>query len=238
MCTLTFIPKGETEFIITSNRDEAVVRKTIPPRVYIQNGIKLLFPKDELAGGTWIGASSKKRLICLLNGGFKPHVRKNEYRKSRGVVVTDLLKAESTVAAIEVYDLSDIEPFTIVTIDWSETLKLYQLVWDGKKKHFSELESNSPHIWSAAMLYTDEMKNLRKEWFASFLKEKNLHPQALLNFHKNAGIGNQNTDLQIDRGFLKTVSITQIHKKDEHLDLHYENLLNGEIEKSTESFSG
>src|SRR5690554_4635530 len=105
MCTLTFIPKTAVEFIITSNRDEAVVRKTIPPRAYIQDGIKLLFPKDELAGGTWIGASSKKRLICLLNGGFKPHVRKSEYRKSRGIVVTDLLKADTTVTAIEAYDL-------------------------------------------------------------------------------------------------------------------------------------
>jgi len=238
MCTLTFIPKTAVEFIITSNRDEAVVRKTIPPRAYIQDGIKLLFPKDELAGGTWIGASSKKRLICLLNGGFKPHVRKSEYRKSRGIVVTDLLKADTTVTAIEAYDLIDIEPFTIVTVDWSEKLKLYQLVWDGSKKHFSELNSNSPHIWSAAMLYTDEMKALRKDWFTSFLKEKNLHPEALLDFHKNAGIGNQNTDLQIDRGFLKTVSITQIHKKNERIDVHYENLLNGEVEKSTEHFSG
>ena len=53
------------------------------------------FPKDAAAGGTWIGVSEKKRLICLLNGGFTAHTREESYRLSRGVVVTQLLSAEN-----------------------------------------------------------------------------------------------------------------------------------------------
>ena len=55
----------------------------------------MIFPKDELAGGTWIGASEKNTVICLLNGGFQNHKRQPEYRHSRGVVVKDFLKSES-----------------------------------------------------------------------------------------------------------------------------------------------
>src|SRR5690606_27855602 len=75
MCTLTFIPKGNFDFIITSNRDEASFRKTLPPKTYVVDGEKLVYPKDEVAGGTWIGVSSRNRLVCLLNGGFIAHER-------------------------------------------------------------------------------------------------------------------------------------------------------------------
>ena len=63
MCTLTFIPIENDGFILTSNRDEAPGRNTIEPKRYQEGGTELLFPKDELAGGTWIGVSDKKRLV-------------------------------------------------------------------------------------------------------------------------------------------------------------------------------
>ena len=77
MCTVTVIPKINSElgFILTSNRDEAADREALPPEFYMEKEIKMLYPKDKLAGGTWIGISEKNRLICLLNGEFKPHVR-------------------------------------------------------------------------------------------------------------------------------------------------------------------
>ncbi|MFD2433530.1 NRDE family protein [Mesonia maritima] len=83
MCTITFIPllKEEKGFVVTSNRDESANRKTLPPKVVEEKGVKLLYPKDEVAGGTWIGASGKKRLICLMNGAFKPHQRKSLTRQ-------------------------------------------------------------------------------------------------------------------------------------------------------------
>ena len=69
MCTVTYLPLGDHNFILTSNRDVAPKRETTPPKEYNEVGVKLTYPKDKLAGGTWIGVSEKKRLICLLNGG-------------------------------------------------------------------------------------------------------------------------------------------------------------------------
>ena len=92
MCTVTFISKSDSDFILTSNRDEAPGRDTFPPEIYLEEGVRLLYPKDAVASGTWIGVSERKRAITLMNGGFVAHDRKSFYRKSRGVVVKDFLK--------------------------------------------------------------------------------------------------------------------------------------------------
>jgi len=223
MCTVTFVPKSNSDFILTSNRDEAPGRKTLSPEVYTINGVELLFPKDELAGGTWIGASKRKRLICLMNGGFAAHERKEKYRMSRGIIVTDLLTSENAVAEIETYNFKGIEPFTIIMVDWKNSLHLYELVWDGIKAHFSE-KSLEAQIWSSSLLYTEAMKEEREKWFSRFLQEnKNPSQKELLGFHKTAGKGNIETNLVMDRVFVKTKSITQIVHSG-ITDMRYEDL--------------
>ncbi len=228
MCTVTLIPTQENNFILTSNRDEAINRKTLLPEFYQVNKTRMLFPKDAVAGGTWIGVSDKNTMICLLNGGFEIHERLTSYRQSRGVVVKDLLEADHLQQAILAYDYTGIEPFTIVAANWQSDLELFELVWDGEKKHFRSLEKET-YIWSSSTLYNQKMKTIRKKWFDTFKKE-NIHtPNTLLDFHKNAGIGDKDVDLQIDRGFLKTRSITQIVKNEEELSMRYENLQNKEV---------
>lgn len=228
MCTVTLIPIKENDFILTSNRDEVVNRKTLPPEFYQVNKTRMLFPKDAVAGGTWIGVSDKNTMICLLNGGFEIHERQVSYRQSRGVVVKDLLEADYLENAIEAYNCKGIEPFTIVAANWKSDLLLFEFVWDGHQKHFRTLEKET-HIWSSSTLYTKEMKSLRQGWFDTFENQNIPTTDSLLDFHKNAGIGDKDVDLQIDRSFLKTISITQIVKNDEELSMRYENLQNAEV---------
>jgi hypothetical protein len=223
MCTLTFMPQSEGGFIITSNRDEAPGRETLMPEVYEQDGSRLLFPKDQLAGGTWIGLSDKNRFISLMNGGFTAHERLPEYRMSRGVIVTKLLAANSLLESIENFDFHGIEPFTIIAADWNKELRIFELVWDGKDPHLSE-KPLAPAIWSSSLLYSEEMKKKREQWFANFLFE-HIHPSAeqLLHFHRTAGEGDPKTNLIMDRGFVKTKSITQIVSND-GVEMFYEDL--------------
>lgn len=224
MCTITFIPKSNTDFILTSNRDEAPGRETFPPKIYEEEGVKLLYPKDSVAGGTWIGVSERKRIVCLMNGGFVAHERKPFYRKSRGVVVKDLLKTDDFQKEIEAYDFNDIEPFTAVLVSWSSEIQLFQLVWDGTDYHFSE-EPLAPTIWSSSPLYPEDLKKKREQWFSRFLLET-VRPseEELLKFHKTAGEGDLSSDLIMDRGFIKTKSITQISKQKETVEMRYEDL--------------
>lgn len=226
MCTVTFIAKETNDFILTSNRDEAIDRKTLLPEIYNENGIKMVYPKDEVAGGTWIGVSERKRLVCLLNGGFVAHERKSFYRLSRGVIVKELLAAKDGVKWMEDFEFTDIEPFTIIMIEWQKELKLYELVWDGSNKHLKALKDKTM-IWSSSPLYTESMKNIRETWFSEFLKTQEKEPGRLFDFHLHTGMGNKDVDLQIDRGFLKTVSITQVVKSGETVVLKYRDLKTG-----------
>ena len=224
MCTVSFIPKSNDEFILTSNRDESPNRKTLSPQIYTINGVDLLFPKDEVAGGTWIGASDRKRLICLLNGGFKPHIPKEKYRLSRGVIVTDILTSEDAVKKINSYNFNDIEPFTIILVDYKDRLHLYELVWDGVEKHFTE-KLLLPTIWSSSLLYSKAIKKQRKEWFLEFLNSsETISEKRILNFHKTAGNGNKNSNLVMDRGFVRTKSITSFKKHENDFVMRYEDL--------------
>lgn len=230
MCTLTLMPQPGGGLIITSNRDEAPNRDTLFPDVYEHNGSNLLFPKDTLAGGTWIGVSDKKRFISLMNGGFTAHERKEEYRMSRGIIVTDLLSSDNLLRTINAYDFSGIEPFTIIAADWSVTLMIYELVWDGNDRHLREIPL-APAIWSSSLLYSDDMKRKRETWFSEFLFD-HLSPtqDEILQFHKNAGEGNPETDLIMDRIFVRTKSITQVTIADT-LEMYYEDLQEEKIKR-------
>ena len=219
MCTVTIFYKGNNDFVLTSNRDEAPNRKSIPPKVYDVNSIGMLFPKDELAGGTWIGASEKNRLICLLNGGFAKHHRKDNYQFSRGVIVKDLLASDDVVTKIENYNFTNVEPFTIVIADWNTNLQFFELVWDGETAHFIKLPLKTK-IWSSSTLYSDEMKKERHQWFDDFKADNELTSEMVLKFHSTE---TENTDFGIvmDRGFVKTTSITQVEKTNDVLSMNY-----------------
>ncbi len=229
MCTVTFIPVSTDGFILTSNRDESPGRNTLPPAVYDHQDVGVLYPKDELAGGTWIGASSENRLICLLNGGFKPHEPHGDYRISRGVMVVDLLTAASLVDKIDDYNFEGIEPFTIIAVEWKETLQIHELVWDGVSTHFTE-QPLAPQIWSSSLLYPEEVKKKRERWFSDFLSSNiKASKKDVLGFHKTAGEGNSDNNLIMDRGFVKTKSISQFSLESATTLFRYEDLQTAKI---------
>lgn len=230
MCTVTLIPTNieKKGFVLTSNRDEAANRLAIPPEIYTENGIKLLYPKDKESGGSWIGLSQNSRLICLLNGGFENHVRKAFYRKSRGVILKDLLIAENTDEDIKAYDFEGVEPFTIILVEWKNNLKFVELVWDGEQKHIEDLELTD-HLWSSSPLYTSEMKQLRENWFSELKQNTKISAESIWDFHHTGGSGDKTTDVIMDRGLVKTHSITQVAKNEAEVKMVYEDLLSGKI---------
>ncbi len=230
MCTVTYIPINKTDFILTSSRDVPFAReKALFPKKYLENNVEITYPKDGRASGTWIGHSSKNRLICLLNGGFKNHVSKKLYRKSRGVIVKELLCKDVISSALSEINLDNIEPFTLVIVDWNASinlatsnLQLIEFVWDGSEKHLKNLKQKN-HIWSSSTLYSEETKQLRKDWFAKW-KLKN-YKSDVLGFHHNAGIGNNDVDVIMKREKVGTVSVTQVSKNNDKIKMTYEEII-------------
>ncbi len=234
MCTVTFLPLMNNNFILTSNRDEQRLRETLPPKKYVENGVEMVFPKDKIAGGTWIGTSSKNRLVCVLNGAFKKHVKKKTYKKSRGVIAKEILKEDDFIQYINRLDLKDIEPFTMVIIDWNEEqLNLYELIWDETKKYFTKLK-NEPKIWSSSTLYSNAIKEKRKQWFYKWIVENEFTSDAILNFHHSEN-GDKGQSVLMKRSYVETVSITSVKKQSDLIEMLYEDVVHNQkiIYKST-----
>ncbi|MFD2551911.1 NRDE family protein [Bizionia sediminis] len=224
MCTVTFFPKANGQFIITSNRDELPSRQTVPPKLYNENGVVMLYPKDTVAGGSWIGLASTNRLACLLNGGFKPYKPASTYRLSRGLVVKKVLQASNLSVFLDTCNLQGIAPFTLILVDWNKILQVLELVWDGSQKHVRQVPLK-PTIWSSATLYTDEMKTDRQRWFQIFNKKLDTSAEAIMAFHKTAGNTSKTHSVLLKRKHIETTSITQITYLQTDLKMHYTDLL-------------
>lgn len=223
MCTVTYFPTNKG-YILTSSRDEAVARKTLPIREYLIGDNHLYFPKDELAGGTWIVSDKKNKAACLLNGAFEKHTRKLNYRKSRGLIVLDGFSYPSFQEFADSIDLFEVEPFTLLLLEKENELVFIQLIWDGEQKHIERIETSKPNIWSSSTLYSKEVRDLRRGWFKSLVESHQVEASELLDFHLTKHSDNLQENILMTRGDkLKTVSVTQILFEEEvsmsYLDL-------------------
>jgi hypothetical protein len=229
MCTVTYIPLGKNDFILTSSRDVPFSReRASQPKKYIEENVEMFYPKDGKGGGTWIGTSSKNRLICLLNGGFQYHTSRTEYKKSRGLIVKELLKIDDIRKGLNNINLLDVEQFTLTIVDWNKNLELLEFVWDGKGKHL-KIMSQEPHIWSSSTLYDEGVKQLRQHWFTNWQNTAEISQETILEFHHDAGIGDPHIDLMMDRKMGGTVSITSIKKEQQYITMNYEDVLTKKV---------
>lgn len=209
MCTVTFIPASGSVFL-TSNRDENKLRsRAITPAQYDFGGSRMIYPADPDAGGTWIAAHENGNAIVFLNGARIRHEKNPPYKKSRGLILLDLLRGGDPLHKFECIDLQNIEPFTAVIL---QGMALYQCRWDGSFKESEQLDASLPHIWSSCTLYTEDIIEKRKGWFDQWMIE---HPvptrQEIEHFHLFTGDGDQHNDLRMNRNDRElTVSVTSM----------------------------
>lgn len=228
MCTVTFVPLANNDFMLCSNRDESPNRKTLAPHKHLVNGVEALFPQDALAGGTWIGTSKLARVACIMNGGFEPYNIHQQFAKSRGLIVTEVLSTPSLPQYFDNISLTGIAPFTLLVVLYEKQLELQEYVWDGSQLHTSHLPIETK-IWSSRQLYSPEIAKQREEWFQDFLAQGNLEQEALLTFHKEAGTGDPTSNLVMNRGAVKTTSISRFVKNNEQIQFRYEQIDNGKV---------
>ncbi|MBN2333262.1 MAG: NRDE family protein [Deltaproteobacteria bacterium] len=96
MCTILLAYRVDEEWpiIIGNNRDEALSRTALPPRVF-SNGSRQrwIAPLDLESGGSWWACNQAGLVICLTNRWIdKPA---DETKISRGHLVRDLIQAAS-----------------------------------------------------------------------------------------------------------------------------------------------
>lgn len=227
MCTVSFV-KHHHGFSLTSNRDELSSRPTLAPKIYEEFGQELAYPKDEIAGGTWIATSNKKVSLCLLNGAFKNHQRQLPYNRSRGQVLKERFQFDSNQEFIEHVDLDKVEPFTLLMIDHKNLndIDFQVLVWDEHQKHVSEVNTSKPQIWASATLYSAKQITQRKQWFDDFLiQTQDIDSKSLMKFHTGSFTDDKSEDIIMQRTQdLKTISVSQINVSKHSKSFLYEDL--------------
>lgn len=222
MCTVSFVKTADS-IIITSNRDEKMIRPSaILPQSYNVNNQNLIFPKDPKAGGTWFATNEAGVVLVLLNGAQEKHEVQLPYRKSRGLIVLDVISASSPRASWDVIDLDQIEPFTLVLFQEEQ---LWQLRWNGSEKETIELDINQPHVWSSSTLYPAAVREERAKWFHQYMNEKQqVSVNDMYQFHRYTHNDNQENGLVINRNDeMQTLSITQAVLQQKKVKvLHYD----------------
>jgi len=128
VCTLAFAWQAydEASLVVGANRDEAVGRPSAPPAVR-ERDPSVLMPRDEEAGGTWLGVNEHGVFVAVTNR----HVDLDGER-SRGLLVTDALAASSADEATGAVEREVAEReyagFNLVVADENECVLLE---WDG-----------------------------------------------------------------------------------------------------------
>lgn len=100
MCTLLVATRvwAEVPLLVGANRDELGDRQASPPAVSRQGEILVLAPRDEKAGGTWIGLNGAGVFVGITN---RRGAARDPGRRSRGLLVQDALGCETVAAAAE-----------------------------------------------------------------------------------------------------------------------------------------
>ncbi len=150
MCTvvLAFHLDRDVPVLVAANRDEFLDRPASPPAVRRHWGPPIAAPRDERAGGTWIGINQAGVVACLTNRftGRAPHPA----RASRGEVVplalhgprgadaaTPAQSAAQAAEAVLAAPTRHFNPFHLLLADRAEAL----LVWDdGERRGVVHLE--------------------------------------------------------------------------------------------------
>lgn len=222
MCTLSYFPTKQGEFIFTFSRDESPKRSSTE---VINDAEKaLIYPKDATLGGTWLTLDgAKNRVTCLLNGAFERHERTPPYRLSRGKMVLESLDFEHIEDFFEDYTFGGIEPFTMVVF---EHFKLYEMRWDGTKRHISWLPKMQPRLWSSCTLYDKNIRGQRQTWFDDFLLKNTpdhlITPQSLWQLHEKGGQHDPENAFFMRRSSgVETVSLSQINFSENNLNVKF-----------------
>lgn len=209
MCTVSVLPL-QNGHVFTFSRDEKPERHT--PHFITQQQLahkEIYYAKDSRAGGTWFAADNRGNAAMLFNGAFKKHEKQQGYKKSRGIILLQLITALNMLRFFEEEELKGVEPFSILLF---ENKNLYRLTWDGVSKHITPLLNKTGYIFSSATLYDERIQQQRRLWLADFfIQQQQITSDGIFQFHSGYKSDDKENGLIIERpGSCSTLSISQL----------------------------
>jgi len=138
MCTLVaaFHPDARYPLVVAANRDERLQRPSTPPHLWA-DPLPFLAPRDEQAGGTWLGLNRHNLFVGVTNRfGVTPEPQ----RTSRGQLVLSALRSPD--AASLHHTLHTLEPdrYNAFHLLYADPTQAFVTWSDGARIHQQTLE--------------------------------------------------------------------------------------------------
>lgn len=226
MCTVTFIPFQDSDYVLTQNRDVSIRRpKAEPPDYHDYHGSSLLYPIDVKGGGTWNAVSSTYQAF-ILNGADYDYYPDFEAPKSRGSLCLDLLVNGKEF--MEDHDFRDYDDFTLIFFPRDRASDMDEWRWNGEKLLHRSRPIDEPYMWISRGMYTKDDYTRKRLAFHRFLE--NIRKVEGLPFFEDIWSFHHRKTVMDQEGFLisraqhqlGTVSVMQVIQENGVLTSRYE----------------
>lgn len=186
MCTLAvgFQAVDGLPLVVAANRDEALDRPSSGPALR-EGPIPFIAPRDERAGGTWLGLNARGLFVGITN---RYGAARDPERLSRGELVTRALAQPDARSLHEALSALDARRFNAFHLLYADATHAFQTWCDGEVRHQLVLEPGL-HVLSershGAAEQVEREAPVREAWQRAALKHaselERLHP--LLTIH-------------------------------------------------------
>jgi hypothetical protein len=226
MCTITVVPH-ERGVRLVCNRDERRTRPAaLPPRIHHLGGHPALFPRDPQGGGTWIGVNGAGIAVALLNRCRTVDANDTTPKRSRGLVVRELLRCTSlsqAAAAVEALDPRAFEPFQVVIVGERRVLAATSAA--GTRIRCTAQRFAKPLLFTSSSLGDRLVDGPRRRLFDRLVVRSRagwLSGQA--QFHEHQWRDRPDISVRMERDDARTVSRTKIDVTNDGALVQYEAL--------------
>jgi len=190
VCTLiaAFHVSSRWPLIVAANRDEHLDRPSSPPRVWAADPA-FVAPRDEAAGGTWLGINRLGLFVGVTN---RFGVERDLRRASRGKLVTEALSAPSAPALHHRLAGLAADRFNAFHLFYADRDRAFITWSDGATLHQREVPPGVDVITERSLGGDDQARTelIRSEWEKLSRAELTLDGLAgLLRLHSSNPIG-------------------------------------------------
>jgi hypothetical protein len=225
MCTVTVVPH-ETGIRVMCNRDERRSRPAaLPPQVHDLEGRLATFPVDPRGGGSWVGVNDAGIVATLLNVSGRSRSSREGPKRSRGLIVREVLRSGSlshVLETVESLDPSVFEMFRLVVMHRSAAIDATS---DGLRTVIRrQMTVDTPLLFTSSSLGDALVEAPRQRLFQRMVVERGrrewLRGQG--RFHRHQWPSRPEISVRMERDDALTVSRTVVDVSHARPSLLYE----------------
>ena len=230
MCTVTIVPAGDG-FRLGCNRDERRDRApALPPAVHQLPHRTAIFPVDPHGQGTWVGVNGAGVAAALLNRTIDSAAPIDKSsRRSRGLIIPDLLDCASLTEALDIgaaLDPSDFDRFRLVV---AQNTTAAIVTSDGVALSVELTKLSRPIMLTSSSLGDRLVDRPRRRLFDQlFAGEERSWLRAQRRFHSHQWPTRRDISVRMERADARTVSHTVVNVSSRVIELRYRALESAE----------